>query len=90
MENNQASGDCRKWLWSKQPKWHDDLNEMTEKHGKPVHHLWQAMEIPAQRIRQRLCLIVVKEAGQLTPASVVTQLDQTRAKFGPEKHPSQD
>src|SRR5579884_2590215 len=49
-----------------------------------------AMEVPAQWVRERLGFVVVKKAGKIPPALIVAQFDQSCAYFGTEQHPSQD
>src|SRR5262245_61221487 len=50
--------------------WHHKLCKMSEEHAGLVSPRRRMMEIPAQRIGQRLSLIMVKEAGQIAPAWV--------------------
>src|SRR5436190_2603614 len=66
---------------------HHKLSKMSEQHAGLVSPRRRMMEIPAQRIGQRLSFIVVKEAGQIAPAWIRAQFDHACAEHGAEKHP---
>src|SRR5439155_9069952 len=54
-----------------------------------MQELGQMMEVPGQRVRHRLRLVVVVETGQVAPAAVATELDQTRAELDAEEQPAE-
>src|SRR5437870_13841113 len=66
---------------------HNKLSKMSEENASLVSPTRRMMEIPAQRIGQRLSFIMVKEAGQIAPAWVGAQFDHARAEHGAKKHP---
>src|SRR5689334_11323343 len=55
-----------------------------------MHRFRQMMEIPAQRVGERLRLIVVKETRQVSPAPVMPYLDKACADLCSKEHPPQD
>src|SRR5690349_21668332 len=87
-DDKSARHRCER-LRSEQYKWRNQLDEMAAQHSGPVRDFRQVMKIPAQRIGQRLCFVVIKKTRQVTPALVVPQLDQSGAKFSAEQHPTQ-
>ena len=54
----------------------------------PVQRPRQVVEEPAEGARQRLGLVVVVEAGEVTPAAVAAQLDQPGPELDPEQQPA--
>src|SRR5437879_12857471 len=48
------------------------------------------MEVGTERIRKRLSLMMILEAGQIAPARIPSQLDESGPKFHAKKHPSQE
>src|SRR5439155_26243474 len=82
--------DRRDRLWREQPERHHDLHEVAEQHGEAMEQLGRAMEIPAQRVGQRLGLVVVVQAGEVAPAAVVAELDETGAELYAEQNPAQE
>src|SRR2546430_6843270 len=46
------------------------------------------VEIPGERVRHRLSLVVVVEAGQVAPAAVAAHLDQPGAELDAEQEPT--
>src|SRR5436309_265644 len=47
------------------------------------------MEPPAHRIRNRLRLVVIIEAGQVAPAGVTSDFDQPRPEHDPKRQPAE-
>ena len=79
MKDNEAARDRSKRLWSEKPKGHDHLHKMTEQNTDSMQETGKMVKVPAERIRKRLCFVVIIETGQLSPAAVMTQLDQACA-----------
>src|SRR6266571_4365378 len=52
--------------------------------------LRQMVEVPRERIRHGLRLVVVIETGEVTPAPVATDLDQARAELDAEDEPADE
>src|SRR5215510_1838093 len=65
---------------------HDEFCEMIKQHAGFVEPARCMMQIPAQRIWQRLRFVMIKKAGEIAPARVGAHLDHTRAEHGAEKH----
>src|SRR6266404_544359 len=54
---------------------------------KPVR---RKMEITTDRIRDRLCFLVIKHAGEIAPAFVAAQFNQTRADHDSKGEPAEE
>ena len=65
------------------------LGEVIEEHARFVDPRGQPVEVPAERIRDRLALVVVDEASEVAPARIAAQLDEPRAEHQPEEDPSE-
>jgi hypothetical protein len=53
-----------------------------------VEACWQVVEVPAERTREWLGLVVVVEAAEVTPAAVAAELDQPGSELDPEQQPA--
>src|SRR5215510_598721 len=67
----------------------DELGEVVERDSESMDRLRQPVEVPGERIRNRLRLVVVEEAGQVSPARVPADLDETGAEHRAEEHPAE-
>src|SRR5437899_12169775 len=56
----------------------------------PMERVRKVVEVPAQRVRHRLGLVVVVEAGEIAPAGVAAHLDEARAELEPEHEPARE
>jgi hypothetical protein len=68
-------------LRREQPERHRDLHEVAERHARALCEPRKGVEVRTQRARHRLRLVVVVEAGEVAPAAVVPELDQSRAEL---------
>ncbi len=66
---------------------HDELDDVVERDARAMDRRGHPVEVPAQRVRHRLSFEVVVEAGEIAPARVAAQLDQTRAEHDAEQQP---
>ena len=65
-------------------------NEVREKYFALMEPLRKVVEIPAERIWQRLGLVMVKHRRAVPPARVPADLDEPRAKHHAKKHPAHE
>src|SRR5262245_61543328 len=63
---------------------------MIEGDASTMQARWQPMKVPAERIRDWLRHEVIIQAGEIAPAGVAPELDQTCAEHVAEQHPSPD
>src|SRR5262245_40545526 len=89
MADQKRACDRRSWLRGEQAEGCDELYEVAKQHTDAVDAFRQAMEVPAERVRQRLGLVVKVEAGEVAPTRVVAQFDQAGAQLGAKQHPAQ-
>src|SRR5438128_12034917 len=86
-QDRQSARPIAEWRRREVEPGHYKLSEMSEQHAGLVSPTRRMMQIPAQRIGQRLSFIMVKEAGQIPPAWIGAQFDQACAEHGAKKHP---
>ena len=84
-DDDDRAGDAGHRLRGEQSERDDELREMVADDFHPMQGLGEVMEEPAQRPRHRLSLVVVVQAGQIAPARVTTELDQSRTELEPEQ-----
>jgi hypothetical protein len=75
-------------LGGEQAERHQQLGGVVGQRLGPVQGPRQVVEEPAQGAGQRLGLVVVVEAGEVTPAAVAAQLDQPGPELDPEQQPA--
>src|SRR2546428_7465709 len=61
---------------------------MVPQHAQLVKPMWPEVQPPAQWVWDRLRFIMVIEAGQVAPAGVAADFDETRAEHDPEDEPA--
>src|SRR6266540_3253950 len=86
-QDRQPASPIAEWRGREVEPRHHELSEMSEEHAGLVSPTRRMMEIPAQRIGQRLSFIMVIEAGQIAPAWVGAQFNHACAEHGAKKHP---
>src|SRR6516225_1499082 len=86
-QDRQSARQIAEWRRREVEPWHHKLSKMSEEHAGFLSPRRRMMEIPAQRIGQRLSFIMVKEASQIAPARIGTQFDHACAEHRAEKHP---
>src|SRR3989442_15049067 len=67
----------------------DELAQVVEEYARLVEPARHEVEPAAERVRDRLGLVVVVEAGEVAPARVAAQLDQPCAEHDAEDEPAQ-
>lgn len=90
MKDDERAGERGNRLGRKERKRNDDLDEVAGECGEAMHGSGDLVEVPAQRIGQRLSFVVVVKTRKIAPAGIVAQLDESRANLGAEEHPAQD
>src|SRR5581483_9154962 len=88
-KNRDEAGDPGNGLRQKVAKRDEQFGEVIEQHAAVVDPARRPMEIPAQRIRHGLGFIVVVEAGEIAPARVAAQLDQSGAEHDAKEQPTE-
>src|SRR6266571_5080008 len=86
-QDRQSARPIAEWRRREVEPRHNKLSKMSEEHAGLVSPTRRMMEIPTQRIGQRLSFIMVKEAGQIAPARIGAQFDHACAEHGAKKHP---
>src|SRR5262245_36576779 len=87
-EEEEAGDPPRRERTEREPR-RDELDEVVPEALRLVEPGRQEMEQPRQRVRDRLRLVVVEEAGEVAPAGVAPDLDQPRAEHDPDDQPPQ-
>src|SRR5262249_41571567 len=68
----------------------DQLDEVVEQDAEPRKPPGGEMQGPAQGIRDRLGLVVIVETGEVAPAGIAPELDQSRPQHDPEGEPAEE
>src|SRR5579885_1079927 len=76
------------WLRSEIGEGNYELDEMIEENSCAVNPGRQPVEVPAQWIWNRLRFEIVIQAGELAPAGISAQLDESRPEHNAEQHPA--
>src|SRR6516164_7050121 len=89
--NEQHARDVSCHSRTKREPWHDQFNEMVPCRLGFQQPTRRKMQIPADRVRDRLCLVMIVETSEIAPARVAAQFDQAcadhDAKSDPPKKP---
>src|SRR6266496_4827946 len=75
--DKQDAGDMSRRSRSKRKPRQDQLNEMIPCGLKFVNPQWCKVKIATDRARYRLGFVVIGKAGQIAPAQVAAEFDQT-------------
>ena len=87
---HDQGGHARDRLRREEQDRRDQLREVAADDLDPVERLRQAVEVPRERVRHRLRLVVVVEAGEIAPARIAAHLDQAGAELEAEEQPAEE
>src|SRR5205085_12622928 len=88
-DGHDEAGDRRDRLRKEEQDRHGQLREVASQYLDAVQRLGEMVEVPRERVRHRLRLVVVVEAGQIAPAGIAAQLDEPGAELEAEEQPAE-
>src|SRR6516164_5002651 len=82
--------DVPKGSWSQKEEGRNQLGQVIVESSELVKPVWEKVQQWAERVGNRLGLIVVVETGQVAPARIASKFDQSRSQHDPENQPPKE